>query len=475
MPPRLSSWFGRLSPGTWVIVALALVSSAWIAIQGRPERVGMPFWVFNKVHAMTYAPFVERWNAEHPENPVDLALLQIDAYERRLLSGFNAGTPVGEILEVERRLASRTFLGPPESIGYRDLTDRLRDEGLLDIINAPSFAPWTARGRIYGIPHDVHPMLLVYRADIIEGAGIDLTRVETWDEFADVLRPLMKDLDGDGQIDRFPLAGWPTQQMFVEGLMRQAGGRYFDDDGKPVLDDPLNARTLARIVSWTVGPDRICIEVPDQVAGGNQMRRNGTMLCQLMPDWMVGQWKRDIPELAGKVKLMPLPAFEPGGNRTSVWGGTMLGISQKTENFEAAWSFARGLYLSPELAEETFRGTGIITPVKTLWTLPVFAEPDPYFCGQAAGLAFIEQAPRVPIRSSSPFERLALERAVVAAIALREHAARAGHFTPEALEPEAARLLGIAQHEVRRELDRNVFLNTTTPEATNASTTEVSP
>lgn len=224
----------------------------------------------------------------------------------------------------------------------------------------------------------------------------------------------MRDLDGDGQIDRFPLAGWPTQQMFVEGLLRQAGGRYFDDDGEPMLDDPLNARTLAKIVSWTVGPDRICIEVPDQVAGGNQMRRNGTMLCQLMPDWMAGQWKRDIPELAGKVKLMPLPAFEPGGNRTSVWGGTMLGISQKTEDFEAAWSFARDLYLSPELAEETFRGTGIVTPVKTHWTLPFFAEPDPYFCGQAAGLAFIEQAPHVPIRSSSPFERLALERTVVA-------------------------------------------------------------
>jgi arabinosaccharide transport system substrate-binding protein len=240
--------------------------------------------------------------------------------------------------------------------------------------------------------------------------------------------------------------------------LRQAGGRYFDEEDRLCLDEDINVRTLAKIVSWTVGPDRICIEVPDQVSGGNQMRRDGNMLSQVMPDWMVGQWKSDIPELSGKVKLMPLPAFTKGGRRTSVWGGTMLSLSRKVRDLDAAWEFAKMLYLSPELAEQTFRGTGIITPVKTHWTLPVFAEPDPYFCGQPSGLPYIEQAPHVPIRSSSPYERLALERTVVAAIALHDFANRTGQFTAELLEPEARRLLQIARAEVGRDLDRNVFL-----------------
>lgn len=441
-----------------MIILLAVGSSLGVAILGRTERNGTPFWVFNKVHALTYAPFVQQWNEQHPDQRVALSLFQIDAMERRLMSGFNSDTPVGDILEVERRLAARTLLGPPESVGFYDLTDRLRAEGLIEAINPPTFAPWTTRGRIYGIPHDVHPVLLVYRADIIEAAGIDLPAVETWDEFAAALRPLMQDFNGDGQLDRYAFAGWPSQHLWVESLLRQAGGGYFDEDGRPIMDSAINVTTLAKMISWTAGPDRICIEVPDQAAGGNQMRRDGTMLCQLMPDWMVGQWKRDVSELGGKVKLMPLPAFTKGGRRTSVWGGTMLSISRKAENFEAAWAFAKYLYLSPQLAEETFRGTGIISPVKTNWDLPVYAEPDPYFCGQPSGKLYIEQAPYVPIRSSSPYERHALERAVAAAIALQTYANNTGQFTPAALEPEAKRLLAVANDEVRAEIGRNVFL-----------------
>ena len=459
MTLRFTNWLSRLSPGTWVVLVLALGSSVIVFVQGKFERTGMPFWVFNKVHFTTYQPFVDRWNSEHPGTRVDMFLIQLDAFERRLLSGFTAGTPIGEILETERRVATRTFLGPEETVGFVDLADRLRDEGLLETINRPSFAPWTSRGRIYGIPHDVHPMVLCYRADLIEAAGIDLAVVETWDEFARALRPLMKDFDGDDRPDRFPLAGWPSNHLFVESLLRQGGGRYFDEDGRPEIDSDLNARLLATITTWTAGPDRICTDVPEQVASGNQMRRDGTVLCQLMPDWMVGQWKRDLPELAGKVKLMPLPAFTPGGRRTSVWGGTMLGIARNAPDFESAWAFAKALYLSPELAEVTFRGTGIITPVKSHWVLPVFSEPDPFFCGQPAGRLFIEQAPDVPVRSSSPFERLALERVKVTAIALRAYANREGKFTTEALIPEAKRLLGIARGEVQSHIDRNLFLD----------------
>ena len=43
---------------------------------------------------------------------------------------------------------------------------------------------------------------------------------------------------------------------------------------------------------------------------------------------------------------MPLPCMDPlEGRRTSVWGGTMLGISKTTKDLDTAWTFARQLYL----------------------------------------------------------------------------------------------------------------------------------
>eukprot|EP01034_Spumella_vulgaris_P019931 gene19931-25505_t len=58
------------------------------------------------------------------------------------------------------------------------------------------------------------------------------------------------------------------------------------------------------------------------IGGWLGMRLDGTVLCSILPDWQAGTWKNYLPGLGGKVKLMRLPAWEPGGRRTSVWGGT---------------------------------------------------------------------------------------------------------------------------------------------------------
>ncbi len=91
---------------------------------------------------------------------------------------------------MERRAVARAFAGPIEAVGFVDLTDRLAKDGLLERINTPSFSPWSSRGRVFGLPHDVHPVMLGYRADIVEAAGIDVSKIETWDDFERIMRPL---------------------------------------------------------------------------------------------------------------------------------------------------------------------------------------------------------------------------------------------------------------------------------------------
>jgi len=187
MKPRWFAYaanlFERFSSGTWIVLMVAGISSASILMLGRPVRTSMPFWVFNEVHRNNYRPEIDRWNAVHPQSPINLFLIQIDAYERQLNSGFSAGASIGELLETERRLAAHTFLGPEDAIGFVDLTARLQAEVLL------------------------------------------------------------------GEI---------------------------------------NAQTLAKIISWTVAPLRICTNLQDHVASGHQQWRDGPVLCQVMPDWMVG-------------------------------------------------------------------------------------------------------------------------------------------------------------------------------------------
>jgi arabinosaccharide transport system substrate-binding protein len=448
-----------LSPGGWIICALAVVSAIVLVLWPIPQQEGLVFWIFAKSHQRMYDPMTAAWNATQPPTErVHIVLLSAGALQRRLLSGFLSDTPLPDLVEAYTQIVVQAFKGPLEDVGFVDLTDIVQAEGIVEQINAPSFAPWTSRGRIFGLPHDVHPVLLAYRADLVEAAGIDVAAIETWDDFVRLLRPLVRDIDGDGYPDHYLLNIWETNPELIESLMLQAGGALFDAQERLVMDSEINARVLATVVSWTTGPNRIAVNAPEFDAAGNKMRLDGTVLFSLMPDWLTGAWRQDLPQLAGKVKLMPLPAWEPGGRRTTVMGGTMLGIPKRVQDFDSAWRYAKHLYLSPDLARALFHTTGIISPVKRHWTDPVYDEPSSYFCGQRYGRLYIAAAPDVPPRTSSPYNALAQIKMADSALALKTYATQYGRYTVAELVPEARRLLAQAKAQVREQMQRNVFL-----------------
>lgn len=449
-----------LSAGVWVIGALLILSGVLLlANPDRVDRGDLQMWVFSPEHQKMYKPMIEEANTAHPERSVDLTLMSIAAIKSRMMSGFFGGLPTADLIEVERATVGQAFLGPVEAIGFRDLTDRLEAEGLLDGFNPPSLSPWSVDGRVFGLPHDVHPVMLAYRADLTEAAGIDLTQATTWDKFFELLEPMMDD-DGDGRVDRYPLSFWYTQEDNVEVLLLQGGGQLFDSRGVPTINNPKNAELIAEMVSWTVGPDRRTIDIEEFSAAGHQARIDGDAIAYLTPDWMCSIWRMHVPKIGGKMKLMPLPAFEPGGRRTSVRGGTMLGFPKASEHFEEAWETAKLLYTSPEIARELYTEVDIITPVRALWDDPVYDEPDPFFMGQPKGRMYIELATQIPLRTSSPYNQNARFAVRDAAMNLVAYAQSNGVYDAEGLETEATRLLQRAHENVVRQMSRNAFART---------------
>lgn len=455
-------WAGALSPGAWVIALLAAVSGiAAIALPVR-ERQGLEVWMFSPEHRLMYTSAAAEWEARHGE-AVNLRVFGLGALSRRMMGGFFAGVETADLIEIERQISDPVFAGPLEAVGFLDITDRVEAQGLVGRINPPSFTPWTSRGRIFGLPHDVHPVLLGYRADIVEAAGIDVNQIHTWEDFRRVLGPLMADRDGDGQPDRYLLGFWENQIDNLDVLMLQGGGALFDAQGACVLDSERNAELLAEVVSWCVGEGRFCTEINEWTSTGHNQKIEGRAVAYLMPDWMCGIWLTQIPQLAGKVKLMPLPAFEPGGRRTSVRGGSMMGIPKTAEDPERSWAFLTELYLSRDLARELYRTTGIVTPVTEHWSDPVFDEPSAYFSGQPIGRLYIEAAPDVPPRPASAFYRSAQLRLLDAAVRVAEQARARGLSGAEALRPLAAQALTEAQASVERQMARNAFAGAVQP------------
>lgn len=451
-------WGHALSPGVLVMIVLSLGSGLWIALAQATARTGgLSMWTFAEPHYAIYVPEVERWNAgEHV--PIDLHLIGRQVMDRRMLGGFLGSVPTADVIEAERSTASLAFAGPVEAVGFADLTDLLRNEGLLEAINPPSLSPWTYGGRVFGLPHDVHPVMLGYRADLVEAAGIDVAAIETWEDLFRALRPLQSKAGEDGTgVDRYVLSLWDSESDMLETLLLQAGGGPFTATGELAIERDVNVRAVASMVSWMIGPERVATHVPEFSPTGDRLKVEGHAVCYLMPDWMCNVWRRNVPTLEGKVKLMPLPAWERGGIRTSVWGGSMLGIAKTTEDLVGSWAFAKHLYLGEGPALELYRVGDIITPIREHWDNPIYDEPDAYFGGQAKGRLYIDLAPEVPVRSATPYFRQARSAVQNAVSRTRTEAERTGVYDAASIEPIARRHLAAAHREVASLISRNAF------------------
>jgi arabinosaccharide transport system substrate-binding protein len=442
--------------GLLVILILAGASSLYVVVRPDDKPEGRTLWTFVRNRAPVYERLMDQWELTGAD-AVRVELVEFQGLTRRLLSGFFSGTPLADMVEIERGMAAAAFRGPIEAVGFVDLTERLHAEGLYERINEASFSPWTHQGHIFGLPADVHPVLLCYRADIFEAAGIDVAELDTWDKFFAATAPLVADLSGDGRPDRYVFELQQTEGSALSALFLQAGARFFDAAGQPVFNSPLHARVLAKLACWAAEPGKLTGDLDLYTGAGHQLRAEGYVLSWLVPDWRAIQAPLYIGSLHGKLKLMPLPAWEEGGRRTSAWGGTMLGFPVTAPDFERNWELARRLYLSRDLAVTSWLEFGVLTPVKEFWDDPVFQAPDPYFRGQATGQLFIDQAGDVPVRTSSPYLETARRESAQALNALIQHAEAERINDPVLLEPRARELLDRARAAVLREMRRNTF------------------
>ena len=140
-----------------------------------------------EIHTELYQEAVKKFNEENNCNVV-LQRVQKEVLMERLQAAMQTGYDVPDLVELLEGTIGYFTRGRIENVGFVDLTEKLRDEGLLDEKNIVTsrYSLWSSRGHIFAIPHDVHPAGLCYRVDLIEKLGIDVSQLKTWDDFVRV-------------------------------------------------------------------------------------------------------------------------------------------------------------------------------------------------------------------------------------------------------------------------------------------------
>ncbi|MEM6314551.1 MAG: extracellular solute-binding protein [Planctomycetota bacterium] len=353
----------------WLCLALAVVGALLLLAPTTPTT-GPVVWAFAPTHADTYRDL----------DVADVRLMQTRAIDLRLMT---AASPelLPDVVEIEvnhvdKHIAAGRLL---------PLDGLLERAGLADEFAPRTLSAWSRDGVLYGIPQDVHPVTLTYRRDLFEAAGIDLEEPRTWDELAAALRTYTA---ATGK----PALELPTASASHLRLMLLQRGVDVTNDG-PLVDDTI--AFYAGLIR-----DGVATDASAGPVGWVQDLERGDLAAFLTPDWRIAYLETDA--LRGKLAMRALPVFNAGDARTSVWGGTMLGIPADHPDPDAAWALLEALLLTDAAHDARFRHTRIVPADATGQAHPAITRANPYFGGQRIGLLYAELADEVPDRAAGP-------------------------------------------------------------------------
>ncbi|MEQ8675472.1 MAG: sugar ABC transporter substrate-binding protein [Aggregatilineales bacterium] len=294
--------------------------------------------------------------------------------------------------------------------GLADITDFIGDD-------ATDFVPSALRlgeldGRLYGVPWDIGPVVLYYRRDIFEAAGLpsdpetvgDL--VATWDQYFEVCQTI-------NDATALPCFANNRAQslgdLWINLLVAQGLGWYSDDDTL-TIDSPENIAALelvgtfwdAELVSddleWTDGWYASLNEVALQDA------TVPAVATLPIAAWMGGFLKNWVaPDTAGLWGVVPFPAVVEGGVRSANMGGSSYAIPAQSDNQEAAWAFIE--FVNSAESQLAIFEYGDIFPARiSTYADPLFSEADPYFADQPVREVYAEAALNMPVSNvNGPF------------------------------------------------------------------------
>lgn len=393
-----------------VLIAIAALSGVVVAFRPEQRKADLTVWVFADSHFKSFQPLIPAFEKKHGVK-VNLNLLNGRAMSVRLGQLFMAdpySEELPDLCEVEINMIGRFFRPPLEEVGFRPLDADLDRSGLRDRIVRKRFAPWSKDGVVFGVPHDVHPCTITYRDDLFAAAGVDLSEARTWEQFHEACIRFREYWRSQGYRYRHAIELSESSSDMLQVMLLQRGINPIDDRGQVQLDDPRAAETLARYARMVAGQGKVSAQVSGNQGAFTKDLVEGNLSAFITPDWRLTYIKRyGGAGIAGKMKMMPLPIFDPADAPTATHGGTCMTMPRACRNPELAWKLMEHLYFSETGLAGRRAESEILPPIRTTWSHPHYHQPDPFLGGQKGAELFIALADSIPPKYVDPASGIA--------------------------------------------------------------------
>lgn len=236
---------------------------------------------------------------------------------------------------------------------FEDMSSELKKENYLKY----KTDNLTVEGKTYGFPASSNPIVLLYRSDIYQAAGINTEYIKTWDDYIEAGKTIVS--KDNKAAFTMPLEDERLYRIFLN----QLSGSYFDKDGKPEVNTPKAIRVLELFKKmYSSGMAKETRNFEEAL----ELFKKGEVSGVLVSTDQVKQIYKDAPELKDKLKTMKLPAFEEGGNQAAAISGNNLLLLKSAKNKKLTLEFARFTAENRDNLGSLINETGV-TPAYTYY------------------------------------------------------------------------------------------------------------
>lgn len=417
-----------------LIVALALptIPSVSTHAQGAPSgKIVVWGWKAAMTDTLVASGVLDDFKAAYPDVEVEIQeYAPSDVYVNFPLA-LTAGEKDPDVVLIESsHLSEIVALG-----GLLDLTEKVQP--YIDDVNDYRWPDATLDGKIYAMPWDSGPVVLYYRRDVFEKAGLPTEPeqvnelVSTWDGYLDVCRTIKEETG----LYCFAHNKANNYGRLYEMVLWEQGLGYYDaETGEITIDSPENVATLemlGRFWEEDLVSDNLEWTDPWYAEFASLDEPVATLI---EASWMEVFFKSWIaPGTEGLWGVARMPAGPYGGARAANDGGSTFVINGKTDNPEAAWAFVEFTLARPESQLKLFEISGFIPALETTYNDPIFDKGDPFFAGQKARRLYAEVVSDIP--SATVYGPHYGEMNGAVSLAIQQYAA--GMSAQEALEEAA--------------------------------------
>ena len=357
------------------------------ALIRRQDQTEITFWFF----AEWVEAAVEAFHQSQQNVRVDFQQLSYPDVHNRLLTSLAAGSGAADVVGIELGYAG-TFASTG---GLVDLNQAPFDAASLtaDLVEYKVQQGSSADGKLVLFPWDIAPGGIIYRADLLEQAGIDpdpaamQERITSWDDWF----AFGEELQGTAE-----LALMADAFADIYGAQVEQQGHGWFDGNKVVIEEKATQPLQTAVDVRARGLD---LEVDEGSPEWAAAIRNDEYVGDVAACWAEGGLTREQPQTVGQWRAIRAPG--PGFNI----GGSFLAIPEQSEKQEAAWEFIKFLGASTEGALIGLREGGAFPSYTPAWEDPVFDEPVDFYGGQPVYRLWLDIAQEVPGSPIHPGDR----------------------------------------------------------------------